>query len=296
VVVLAVAGFPGVPLNFKRQLIIAATGLTVGDGSAARLMSVYLQSLLAAHLAEQAIVPGSADHEVLGQILVTVRDRVLNQEQVPHVAFDRPALLHGFGYCDQINAVVATVASHHFGKAQLVALYDAEEKITPHTIGRVWSTPRDTWLYFDAHYEGAVVFTKDVAGSPVHVPTRSEPALGRGIPPRDFYRMPGWVMNEYRSGFVSYLAVKGANAAGWGSIEAQPPLRPVPQPPPPTSPLDDGVHDRILAAYLEARVDHVLGLGNPKEAFRNIATDPEISRDWRATLLGRASEQFAATQ
>jgi len=135
------------------------------------------------------------------------------------------SLASGLGYCDQINGVVAHVASHRFRRAQLYALYDAAHKSSPHTIGRIWSDERHDWLYFDASFDTPIVFAKRGDGAPEFVDARARAIASRGRPAIDLYSLPGWIMNEYRPSVAGQLEIELVgllNADGPQGLETPP--------------------------------------------------------------------------
>src|SRR5947207_3978232 len=122
-----------------------------------RSLQLYIGSALASYLAARIEAAGESDEAILLRIMERVREVVLNQRQVPHAARTWSSLVSGLGYCDQINGEAAHVASHHFPRAQIYALYDAVRQSSPHSIGRVWSDTRRDWLYFDASADQPVI-------------------------------------------------------------------------------------------------------------------------------------------
>src|SRR5207249_2183247 len=100
------------------------------------------------------------------------------------------------------------VASHRFRRAQLYALYDAAHKSSPHTIGRIWSDERRDWLYFDASFDTPIMFAKRGGGALEFIDARARTIVSHGRPGIDVYRLPGWVMNEYRPSVAGQLEIE----------------------------------------------------------------------------------------
>jgi hypothetical protein len=190
-----------------------------------RSLHLYVKSALASYVAERLDTENDRDEAALLRIVAHVRELTLNQTQVPHAAKTWLSLASGLGYCDQINGVVAHVASHRFRRAQLYALYDAAHKSSPHTIGRIWSDERRDWLYFDASFDAPIVFAKRGDGVPEFVDARARAVVSRGRPAMDLYSLPGWVMNEYRPSVAGQLEIELVdllNADGPQGLETPP--------------------------------------------------------------------------
>lgn len=291
VAALSVFGLPEVAIRYAISL---ATPWLTSEGPAARIVGTWVEGALAARLAERA-AGAAADHVALERIVSAVRDQILNPSQVLHLPQDRRALLMGFGYCDQINAAIARAAASRFSSAQLFALYDAEQEISPHTVGRVWSSEREDWLYFDGFFERPVIYTRRPDGTVEYLPVTATPVAARGKPREEFYQLGGWIMNEYRASLPGYLGLRLMNRLGFGNIEAPPPQH-VPGPPLllPPSPLDQAVFERIARRYLTARVNDLLGEDAIAGAYQGIATDADAARDWRAAQMAAAARLFAA--
>lgn len=174
--------------------------------SIARLVGMYVQTSLAAHVGDRVTAGIRSDEEALYRILLAVRDRVLNHVQFDHIPRAWPVMISGTGYCDQINGSVALIAARRFPRAQLYAVYDAPRKTTPHTVGRVWSDQRHEWLYFDAFYAVPLVYTRDADGTPHFLtPLPVAPVVSRRPPVMSIYSLPGWVIADYKPTFGSYL-------------------------------------------------------------------------------------------
>jgi len=277
-----------------------------------RSLQLYIGSALASYLAARIEAAGESDEAILLRIMERVREVVLNQRQVPHAARTWSSLVSGLGYCDQINGEAAHVASHHFPRAQIYALYDAVRQSSPHSIGRVWSDTRRDWLYFDASADKPVIFSKDGDGVPAFVAMRGHATASRGRVAEDVYSLPGWVMNEYRPSVAGQIAV--ALSAGFfhpgtpavdagnrdGGAKSPPPAMsgptPSPQPADPAPPaFDDSVFERAARAYAAARLDHLLSGSPNRAAYLASAGDPS-RRDARAAEFAAAARLFAAAE
>lgn len=299
--------------TFPGALLTGSDAGTSATRAAKRSIGLYVRSALASRLADRIDATGRPDHDVLVRVIDAVRGSVLNQVQVPHPSRTWSPLVSGFGYCDQINAAVARVAAHFFHDAQIYALYDAPRKMSPHTIGRVWSDERGDWMYFDAFYDVPIVFTKDANGSPNFLGGETVRLPSRGRPLMDVYRLPGWVMNEYRPSLGGQIGVKVMHRLGMGSIESPPPsLAAAPLPPAPATlaatpvvatqtpaaerPGDDVAFERVVRAYATARMDHLLEQSPDRSAYLSIAAEAAVTQDPRVAEFATAAQVFATAQ
>jgi hypothetical protein len=263
---------------------------------AKRSLEVYVQSALASYLADRSGVGRDRDKAALGRMMAVVREHVLNQSQVAHPAKTWSSLASGLGWCDQINAAVARVAAHAFSKAQIYALYDATHKTSPHTIGRVWSDERHNWLYFDAFFDVPVIFERTEGGRLNFIAPDQAAMPSRGPLSTEIYRLPGWVMNEYRPSVGGQIAVKLMNRLGLGAIEDPPPIEYVPEPRIPPAAYDPAVFERVARAYAAARMDDLLDDSPNRAAYLAIATDATTALDARAGEFAAAARFFATSQ
>lgn len=280
------------PKAWTRHLVLAALPYLGEPTTTSRVLEAYVQSTLAAHVAARVQASGP-DHVALERIMAAVREQVLTPAQVSHEPRGGVPLLRGFGYCDQINAAIASVAAHVFPRAQIYALYDPASQVTPHTIGRVWSPERNDWLYFDGHYDEPVIFTRRVDGGIERVATISAPLPARGRAQPEWYSLSGWVLNEYRASFAAYAAVKVAGRIGRSEVA---PLAPQALPEPafvPPAGRDDAVYARVSRAYAAARLDHLLDGGDASAAYLAVARDPLATTDTRAAEMASAAQLFA---
>lgn len=207
------------PRPVLRWLVVSSAPILLDDyaaapdgrlvGAAKKVIRLYTNVAVAAHVADRAIDERASDEEILKRLLIEARMLVLTPRppgQIRYPTASWPALFSGLGYCDQVNALVCRMAAHHFPKAELVALYDPATHTSPHTIGRVWSEERGEWIYFDATYAEAVLFTRDEAGERRSLPS-PEIALMRERPdaPKGIYDLTGWTMSAFSSTFGMYV-------------------------------------------------------------------------------------------
>jgi hypothetical protein len=179
-----------------------ATDLNDGRLVAAgkRLLRTYIQLSLAAHVANDVIDERKDDVSILIDVINASRRIVLPPPDQKLLRYDigaMPAFVSGVGYCDQINAVVASVAAHHFEHAELFSLYERSRNTTPHTVGRVWSARRRQWLYYDAFYSHPVIFTKAVDGRAQLLWTREPLYASRLDSEPQIYDLPGWTLSRF---------------------------------------------------------------------------------------------------
>jgi len=261
-----------------------------------RALQVYVQSALGAYVADTIDAAGQSDSVVLARTLAAVRARVLTQAQVPHASRTWTSLASGFGYCDQVNAAAAQVASHFFARAQIYALYDRTQQTSPHTIGRVWSDERRGWLYFDAFFDEPVIFERSAAGALHFLDVDAERLASRGPAPADIYTLPGWVMNEYAATVGGQIGEKVLAALGWGAIEPAPTLVPLGPIPEFRDVRDQHAFARVVGVYAAARIDHLLGKPTSRAEYLSVAADPSASRDTRATEFAAAARFFTTAQ
>lgn len=177
--------------------------------AAKELMRTYTNVGTCYHLAHRVLKQGGSDEEILGRMLAQARTIIVSPrapEKIRHDTVAWPALISGVGYCDQINAVVCRMAAHHFPNAELVALYQPDGRLSPHTIGRVWSRERNEWLYFDAFYARPVIFTRDAKGTPHFLTVNAGPVMNSRVAMSPaIYSLQGWPLSEFASTFGTYL-------------------------------------------------------------------------------------------
>jgi hypothetical protein len=293
-----------------------------------RIWRGYLQSSIAAYLAAD-VDDDSAGNDVflLAGLIDRTRGLVVTTPEKLN-RFDpaeMPAIISGVGYCDQINGVVAAAAAHHFKRAELFALFDGAARITPHTIGRVWSTRRHEWLYFDAFFEEPVIFRRGPEGDITFLWTRDPRWKIRTPAPARIYQLPGWTLTRFSSSFPGYLMERilpsrfapaveevrrqlparwtGSSARGASSssrfpleLSTRPELSPEATM---RSPLrsvrlrNDEVYGRVAHEFVRARVQHLTGRPNVN-SYRLVARDPSARQDDRAAELALVAGRFAS--
>jgi hypothetical protein len=291
-----------------------------------KVIRAYTNVATASYLARRVIAQGGTDDEILGRMMAEAREIVINPrepEQIRHDTTRWPALLSGVGYCDQLNAIVCRIAAHHFPKAQLVGLY-AQNRRTPHTIGRVWSKQHKDWVYFDAFYAKPVMFTRDAAGMPRFLPTPGAKVMpSREVISLSIYRLPGWALSEFPSTFGMYIVdriLKGDPEAASAEDGSSQTAAAVPSD---SAGSDDGprggmfasrpanlqpdvmpyqradsrrrpeVFDRVVRAYAAARVQHLFH-GENRNAYRAVAQQSRAAQvDDRAAEIASAADRFA---
>jgi hypothetical protein len=291
--------------------------------SAKKMVREYFEFALASKIAKRLEARHLTDDvERIDYALRRVQLRVLNYREVQFDPRDWPALLSGIGYCDQTNAAACKVLAHSFKHAQLYALTDVEHHTSPHTIGRVWSTNRNEWLYFDASGDRPIVFRRRSDGG---VEILNHPFVtyrSREAPPAWTYRMNGQVMNEYTSTYSSYMekrildnlrqsaarrsdatpSVSPPSAAPSASPSAAPSASPSASPSAPPSASAPRAPVRhpsqrdadIARQYVAARAEDILG--DRKKALAHyaaLAALPVNGLDDESRLLIAAAQQFA---
>lgn len=254
-----------VPANAEGMIANPDESVAAGRMTVAwrKLRSSYAQYGMAAALSR---APTAADDEataVLEQLL-RIKPTMLNQSELAHEPQQWVSLIAGLGYCDQMNAMAATALARSYGKAQLVALSDPEAG--GHTVGRVWSSRLNDWLYFDLWAQVAV-FRIDSAGAVVML-AEANPFPGdldavRPNTLRLYARArEGEVFNPYARTFGGYVARKLARGPG-------------------------RVSERVRRLYGEARVAHVLG-----DLSRARALYAEVAREAPGTFVADAATAF----
>jgi hypothetical protein len=291
------------------------------------LMRVYLEVSLAGTLASRVAENGGGEEEILGRMMATVRSLVINPGDTSKIAVDPrhwPPLLSGVGWCDQTNGIVARMAAHVFPKAELFALYDADGNMSPHTVGRVWSPTRNTWIYFDAFYATPVIYTRGAAGRIDFASVfsgESEPT--RDDVPSSIYLMSGWKMADFPSTFGGYLWARLTRR----DLTAVPPAQPSPEKSKGTSslsketeivelatpPIDLGAVSEsnreaplfrgatgefqiVVKSYADARIKHLFSQPS-REAYEDVARHRSVAaRDSRLEMITRTARRFADLQ
>lgn len=305
------------PLVMRTMARVAAPSIMQGhatteggtNSAAARMVGAYVNTSLAAHIADRVTAGARSDEEALFRIVLAVRDHVLNQTQFDHIPRAWPVLVSGVGYCDQINGAVAIIAARRFEQAQLYAAYDKKLMTTPHTVGRVWSSRRKEWLYFDAFYDVPLIYTKAADGTPHFLKAgEAKRVARRGTPDYATYALPGWVIAEFKPTFAAYLwnrvATRVAPAAAAADIqvpaatrtETAPALSGLATSQPAAIPVktrfDDDVYAKISADFVDARIADLMGEPST-EAYRRISNDTSAQLDERAEYVAEIAGKLA---
>jgi hypothetical protein len=301
------------PLVMRTMARLAAPSMMEGhsttEGGAkitvARLAGAYVNTSLAAHVADRVTAGAGSDEEALFRIVSTVRDHVLNHSQFDHIPRAWPVLVSGVGYCDQINGAVAIIAARRFQQAQLYGAYDKKLMTTPHTVGRVWSSQRKDWLYFDAFYDVPLIYTKAADGTPHFLqPGAANRVVRRGAPDYSTYALPGWVIAEFKPTFGAYLwnrvAARVAPAAAVPTqTEATPALSALgtfqPAPIPAKTRFNDDAYAKISTDFVDARISDLLGEPSA-DAYRSISNDASAQLDERAEYVAEIAGKLADAQ
>lgn len=302
------------------------------EQSTNRLLRSYVQTSVAAHLAKGAVASGGRDVQILARMMTAARGLVLSPPEPVSVRFDTtswPALIAGVGHCDQINGAVCLIASRHFDKAELIALYSSASRSSPHTVGRVWSEERDEWLYFDAFYAKPVIYMRDEDGKTrflqVNLPGE---ATSRAVAPPGVYDLPGWKISSFPHTFAGYMVARAWPEQSQSFVELAPAQKQETStvaPPAPTraneavqqdsqgmlegkiildanlatipmlpmSQRSDNVYRRVTRAYVDARLTHIFEGDADLAAYRAVAAETEAETDDRAAEVAAVAQRFA---
>ena len=278
------------------------TGPLDSDGrvktAAKRVVGSYVQMAVAAEIADRIQKNAASEEELLYKIMLVVRSKVLNQNQFDHIPRKWPALVAGAGYCDQINGAVATIAVRHFEKAQLYGLYEPDTMNSPHTIGRVWSSKRNDWIYFDAFYDVPRMFTRGEDRVPKYLNVAAAPPVAsRGAVPVRYYSLPGWMMTDMKRTFGEFLlsrastdALKPTSKEAPVAVAPAGPItnQPVPVLPPPENVRPDAFRD-VSREYIRARLDDLL---DDSANYRVVAEEDVAKSDDRAREIAAMAAAF----
>lgn len=273
---------------------IDQSSLSGRDQTIARLAARYLEFGSAAYVKKRAIGGEWASDDVsrIMSVLTYLRSRVLNGAQVHHEWHEWPALLRGYGYCDQLNATACEVLVGAFPRAQLVGLVDRNTGKSPHTVGRVWSPERDEWLYFDLYLADAVVYRK-AAGGKAEILARGDHDPTRESLPDSIYDLDAFVLSRYRGTYAAHLTLKATQQMAdrligvYGSVPSPPPAFEAPPPAPPRPRYNVTALER---RYLAARLEHLFG--DPVRAavlYRDVATAAANARDPQSMEIAAAA-------
>lgn len=287
--------------------------------SAKELVRVYMNVGTCYHLAKKVLHDGGSEEEVLGRMVAEARAIIVSPrkaEDIRHDTVEWPALISGVGYCDQINAVVCRMATHHFPKAELVALYTPKD-VSPHAIGRVWSEKKKDWIYFDAFFAKPVVFTRDAKGE-AHFASVNAGGFGPGrfSIPQTIYNLDGWTLSDFPNTFGMYLWTRltrrgNGETAPMQQTVASSSVTPtydgngqvLPERPPdalePAAPVvyeglrNPRVFSRVVRQYAAVRVKHLFGKPD-RNAYRAIAGQARTARvDDRAAEITSIAARLA---
>jgi hypothetical protein len=270
-----------------------------------KLVRLELQSSLAAHLAERPIPPDLPDAQRIARRLRAVKAAMIDQTELPHRPVNGPVVA-GLAYCDSLNGFAATLLSHEYDEAGIVAVDDPVTG-TRHSFGRVRSRGRD-WLYFDIWGDQVAVFRshpgrgaeylvrlRGVVRTPppgvmamvgrVHdrahaglAHNRLQPTVGGYL----IHRLANWLRHGDASGpgVREGLAAKGlggpipagTSAPYWASWGSPPPTRP----------------PAAIDAWLSARLSHLAGdLGGARRGYAEVARE-----EGPGSVYGRAARIF----
>jgi hypothetical protein len=183
-----------------------------------KTLVTLIQYSLAHHFeAGHASLNDREDVDRLLNTLLPLKQVLLNPHVLDHIPSERPTILSGIGYCDQVNGVAALHLARKFPKSQT---FNVTSPTMGHTIGRVWSIKYGDWLYYDMFYSDIMVYVLDQQ-SGIRILARVHPnnwPATSGTPEEEvlieFYRhsREGWVHNEFSPTFGSYVysKVRGA--------------------------------------------------------------------------------------
>lgn len=280
------------------------------------LLTTYLEHSLISHFLERhRLPPRSGDVERLMALLVPLKERLLSPHAVPHRPLAWPVVLSGIGWCDQMNRVAALALAREFRVSQTFNLC-CVEPYAGHSMGRVWSAHDRGWLYYDIWGDDVVVYRLNRAGKPEFL-ARETPAHRRFNPPdidsalERLYAASadGWVLNEYPATFGAYLFNKV-----WYAVSGRSPSQPLPlwarramekfeqkhgesparHPWPPAAAFDAEARRAFSRAYLEARLEHLLGdSSRAVSLYKQAAAVPVDPRDELLGNLRNAALMFS---
>jgi hypothetical protein len=267
-----------------------------------KTLATLLQYSLVTHFRRNQVVPeGASDPERMMAYLVPLKKALLSQTSVPHAASSWPVMLSGLGWCDQVNGVAAILLAAEFPSVQMIGMVDSESG-AGHTVGRVWSPEMNDWLYYDIWGDEVVVFSvgddgnADYIGRASPMPHRAPSAENAAVLHRLYNQTrDGFVFNEFRRTFGGYLLFKLRTAWTSRTLESIAP--------PSVALTEAGFvggssalapevfsgSPRTTRAYLEARLDHLLG--DPSRGRRGYQAVAQQEAQ-QSTVLGRAAQLF----
>ena len=100
----------------------------------------------------------SGDVTEIAKVVVKIKSTLITQQDFAHDPINIPSVISGLGWCDQVNGTAARTLSYFTGSAELIALVNANG-VSPHSIGRIWSTNENRWIYFDIWPEHVILFS-----------------------------------------------------------------------------------------------------------------------------------------
>ena len=228
----------------------------------------------------------------LGIVYQATDGLVINQNELFHEPIDQllfASLVRGYGWCDQVNGVIAYLLQGHIDDVETYSLYNAEDKSSPHVAVRTRSSLgtvfADVWSgvpYFGFADQLSERGRKEI---PTYHQLREKMAFKES-----FYR-DGSVFNRYdfwsqvRKGLGRSIAVlRDSLSRLWGSAWAagQPGAGAAVTP-----------HDRY---YLRARMHHIYGETElARQYYRKYLETPcvAVRCDAARIFLRRLSERRA---
>ena len=279
---------PVIRLIARATAVPLLNGVAPDEGrisrSAKRFLRLYVHSGIAAHLGNAVAARAASDEARVARLMSAARQSIQYPVGAPD---DWPALIAGVGYCDQINGVVAMMASRHFEKAELFGLLEGDVSI--HTVGRVWSEQRKEWLYFDALFEKPVIYTRDARGRVAFLDVRDQaPGFPRPAAAPEIYKLSGTPFAPFSPSFGGTLLARLFP-------EERLPIRT-----PPAVTLEETTAFKsneeafrhIAKSYVAVRMDDLFR-GRDRNAYRAIANDPVAAADSRAAALAAVARGFA---
>jgi hypothetical protein len=164
-----------------------------------------------------SISSNASDIDRLIIVLGALKGLIINQQVIIHTPLNRPIFLSGLGWCDQLNGVAGILLAKNFPISQSFSLFDSVNKVSPHTIGRVFSLDYNDWIYYDVFYDEIVLFTRDVNNDVKYIAKFNPLRSAQNLPLKDdeltfLYGMDGWILNEYSQTFGGYLVKKTLQA------------------------------------------------------------------------------------
>ena len=309
---------------------VLTDGLVQGSGAlhtvsafSKRFLAAWLQNQYVGHIDSRIDTRGD-DPEVLTQSLAGLAKYMVARVDLGSSAIPRPALLLGNGYCDQVNGAAAELLARHFDTSELWTVRDPRTGLSPHTIGRVWSSPSGGWLYWDIYFGETVIFRRadgrtNFLISPTEEASRPY-TLERRLQWYGDLVDHGRTLNAYHATFGQHLWSELLQFMGQETATPEPDQPPATQlegveiraasegQPPhgpaahtPRCPLDESSYGTgedysdlkfVRSRYLDARVAHLSGQhGRALRLYQTL--DPGEARTCEAWELARSAELLA---